>query len=1038
MKIKDLIYKNIIFFSRYFKQVALGILISVAVITGSLVIGDSVRTSLIKNVNERLGDTETVIFANQSYLSESFCNNPLFESSAKGVLLTKGFISYNGILTPVMVWGVNDINIDAGDALINNPLFKELGIKTGEALVLRLPAQGLVPSGSMFVTENYTSSLRLNFRDILSPENGGNISLKNEQILPFNIFVNRSALAREMKVEGKINLILSNKKIESNEIEKAWNYQTSGLSILPKKGFYEIVSDRIFIQEGVIENIVKKHPNINRVYSYLANSITNKSNSIPYSFVTALDYYKNRAIAKDEVILSDYSANRLKAKVGDLVYISYYTSKNFKTLQSDSILLRVKSIVPLSELKADTTLSANFPGLSDVESCTEWDSDLPINMDLIYPEDEKYWELYRSTPKAILPYEAIANKWGNAFGYATSIRITENSPDLSGLTSNMFDVQVFHPKEAGIYAAKNGVDFAGLFMALGFFIIISSILLMIIPVSEMIYQRKDELNLLKSLGYTRKRIRTILWYESAPVVIVAAIIGVTVGLMYTTAIMWLLGNFWKGATHTEGFSVYPNSITILIGFIIGVLLSLFILFRVITRQLKEKKNKIISVQTRFKFKKWLVVIFASLTLVITLYNLFVLSSVVLFSIVGITLMITFALFGDYYISVKGKAAQNIFSEEKAIWRTLYAHKKQTLLSYFALAFGVFIVFSVGLNRQGFSDSEELVNATGGYSLWCESSIPVYHNINTQAGKEKLNLLDLPEHSNILQCLRFSADKANCLNLNKVSTPSVLGIDFQQLFEGPLQVQKNIYSNDGDDLLKQLKSVTDSIIPALVDATVLQWSLEKSLGDTIYYKASNGQQIGIQLAGTLPNTIFQGYILIDQHLFSQVWPNIKGSEIFLAKINNEEVPAVKTLISQAMHEYGMSVTTTNERMKQFNTVTDTYLTIFITLGGIGLLLGIMAFVIVIRKNLSTRKKEIELYSRLGFNHNKTIHILYRENIVVPIYAIITGLISAYLSVGTNYSNANIVVWLTAFVLTLIFIGLTLIYIKRIVKRKILDH
>ena len=140
---------------------------------------------------------------------------------------------------------------------------------------------------------------------------------------------------------------------------------------------------------------------------------------------------------------------------------------------------------------------------------------------------------------------------------------------------------------------------------------------------------------------------------------------------------------------------------------------------------------------------------------------------------------------------------------------------------------------------------------------------------------------------------------------------------------------------------------------------------KSLGDTIYYTGSNGLEYSILLAGTLPNTIFQGYILVDQSLFSNVWETTNGSELFLINTEHEHLQEVKTLVSQAMHEYGVRVTTTNDRLKQFNTVTDTYLTIFLTLGGIGLLLGIFGFIIVIRKNLSIRQQEIKLYSTLGF-------------------------------------------------------------------------
>ncbi len=98
-------------------------------------------------------------------------------------------------------------------------------------------------------------------------------------------------------------------------------------------------------------------------------------------------------------------------------------------------------------------------------------------------------------------------------------------------------------------------------------------------------------------------------------------------------------------------------------------------------------------------------------------------------------------------------------------------------------------------------------------------------------------------------------------------------------------------------------------------------------------------------------------------------------------------------------------TTNDRLRQFNTVTDTYLTIFMTLGGLGLLLGILSFIIVIRKNLAMRRDEIRLYRVLGFTDGQIGRIFYKENILVPLYAILTGVIGALISVSANFSNAG---------------------------------
>ena len=1033
MNQRNLLHKNISYFIRYHRLIALAVLITIAVIAGSLVVGDSVRTTLVNRVNERLGDTETIVFSRNSFMSERLLNTALFRESGRGILLVNGFISYKGKLLPVFVWGVSDMGISRGMAKINTPLAKEITPEAQADIILRLPATGLVPSGSLFVTDNYTTSMRLSFDGIVNAAHGGNISMKNEQVLPLNIFVNRHELAEGMEAEGKINLLLANKHISALDFSHVWDCKSSGLSVNQKDGFTEIVSDRVFIQEDVVSYVTKHNNEPNRLFSYLANAIELNSRSIPYSFVTAIDSYKGERLLSDETILSDYSAERLKAKVGDEVEISYYTSQELKTLLEKSRKLKVKKIVPLSELQADTSLSADFPGLSDVERCTDWDSDLPINMDLITGEDERYWESHRSTPKAIIAYEAISEDWGNAYGNATSIRIADTNPDLAGLTPSMFGVQLVHPREAGIYAAKNGVDFSSLFLALGFFIVISAMLLMQIPLSEMLFTRRNEISLLKALGFPRKRIRQMLWAESAPVVLVSSVAGVVAGLLYTSVILWLLGTVWKGATHTDGFSVYPNIITLILGLLVGTGLSLLLLRRLIANSLKERKTDIREKRLPLRGRRIVAVFSSVLSVAIIGANFIYLQSVILFILVGLLLIGTAALWGDYLICSKGAVSVNEFPSDKLIWRTLYANKRQAVLSFLTLSIGVFIVFSVGLNRRGFADSSQVKTGTGGYSLWVESTVPIYHNMMTKEGRGKLSLDGLPAETGILQCLRYSADDASCLNLNKVSTPTVLGVDINALIDSDFQITKSL--NEGS--LEQFSMQTDSVIPALVDATVLTWGLMMNLGDTLRYEDGNGRTISIRLTGTLSNSIFQGNILIDCNLFKEIWPEITGSEVFLLKVKEAEKESVKNLVSQALHEYGVTATTTNDRLKQFNTVTDTYLTIFLTLGGLGLLLGVMSFIIVVGKSLAMRRNEIELYGTLGFPKDKIIKILYQENILVPLYAIITGVAGSLASIGLSFMNTGIGIWLIALFFMLFFVVCVIVFVRKSVYTEVMN-
>jgi len=378
-----------------------------------------------------------------------------------------------------------------------------------------------------------------------------------------------------------------------------------------------------------------------------------------------------------------------------------------------------------------------------------------------------------------------------------------------------------------------------------------------------------------------------------------------------------------------------------------------------------------------------------------------------------------------------------------------------MLSFLTLASGVFIVFTVGLNRQGFADSSQIRTATGGFSLWCETAVPVYHNIQTEEGRAKLGLTDLsnvetrrapslqraPSLPHAASLLKFSADDASCLNLNKVATPNVLGIDMDELFNSDFKITKTIFDSGRDGarpvstarpVFTKFKTSENSAYPALVDETVLMWSLGKNLGDTLVYLGEKGEHISIVLAGTIQNSIFQGSILIDKSLFSEIWSEISGSEIMLIRVPDDKISETKMLITQALNNYGVRVMTTGERMKLFYSVTDTYLTIFLTLGGLGLLLGVFCFVIVVRKNLLARSKEITLYRSLGFNEERITGLLYKENILVPLFAIITGTLGSFLGGIMGFGNVSIWIWALTVVFLVVLIVSVVVFVKVAVK------
>ena len=420
--------------------------------------------------------------------------------------------------------------------------------------------------------------MRVSIKGVKSVKDGGNILLKNEQTRPLNVFVNRKQLGTAMQLEGKINIILSDDFITERQIESVCEPEFMGFHFTDSTLTY----DGVFIPDEIVHAC-----NPYTTYlAYLVNEIICKTDTVPYSFVTAVSRWKGAPLSGREIILSDYAANRLHVGVGDSVRMAYFIARDMKNLETKEQIFRVRAVEPLSAFIGDSLLTADFPGLTNVERCSDWDSDLPIKMDHIHKRDEDFWYKYRQTPKAIVAYDAVRADWSNSFGTATALRI-ENTP--TPITHHLSPT-VIHPREQGMFLANSGTDFSSLFMALGFFIILSAIFLMQNPLMEMYAQRKDELQLYAQLGFTHRTIQRIMYRETFSVILFASPFGVLAGLLYSALILWLLGNVWSGATHTEGFVLHVNALTLILGWLIGVLVCAFSLW-MIKGKIQRSKDK---------------------------------------------------------------------------------------------------------------------------------------------------------------------------------------------------------------------------------------------------------------------------------------------------------------------------------------------------------------------------------------------------------------------------------------------------------------
>ena len=973
------------YYQRFYRLVAFAVILMTAVLTGSLLLGDSVRDTLVRRVSERLGKTETIITSGTGFLSDRLMQHPLMAHS-QGYLMMDGFVSIGDKLLPVYVWGVDNDSLMSGEVMINEPLEANLG--DVEDFVLHLPSNNLVPSGSLFVTKNYATKMRVHVSGVKSVEEGGNILLKNEQTLPFNVFVGRQYLAETMGLEGKMNLVLSDDLVDEEQLAKCWTPEMSGIHLTDSSLTY----DGVFISSPLVDKC--RTANSTVYFSYFVNDLIHGTDTVPYSFVTAVNEWHGEPLEGRNIILSDYASERLGVHEGDSVRMSYFITKQLKSLETREQTFMVKRVVPLSDFMHDSLLLADFPGLTHVEKCTDWDSDVPIKMEHVHKVDEDYWYAYRQTPKAVVAYDAVGSDWSNAFGSATALRFVER-PEVS-LTPSDAGVLLFHPREQGLAGAKGGVDFSSLFLSLGFFIILASIMLMKSPLTEMFTLRLGEIQLYRQLGFTEWNIGRRLFEESFCIMLLASPLGVAAGLAYSSITLWLLGNVWSGATHTEGFALHVQPMTLLIGWVTGMIICAFALFMVVRNMLRQGQGVTKEKSAEGKLDKYLFVGLFVFTSALITVNFLFLHELALFIICGLLWILTWGFFLRVYVSRQVREAESDgkMSRRRLTWLSIRASIKQHLQAYWALSLGVFTVFAVGLNRPDFGRA---IQATGGYNLYVDSRVPIQYDLNNRAVRNKLSLDALPDSTQFLGFMRHTQDEASCINLNQVTTPTVLGVNLEDMESFGLIVEEGKH----DHTIAQL----------YIDEESLLWSLMKSVGDTLYYQNDKGERVPVLIAGSYPTGIFHGNAIMSSDDFRRLWPKEVGVEVLLVKSPRADEAA--EILSTAMSEYGLNIQSVEERIRMFFEVTETYLIIFMTLGGLGLLLGIFSLMIIVRKNLAAQAHTIRQYRAMGFDDSLVAKMLLHENLLVPLYAVCVGATGSVISISANVAGAGITTLLMAF-------------------------
>ena len=1052
-------------------MVVLGIAVSSMVLTGTLIVGDSIKSSLERSAVLRLGDTEYLFSGIDRYFRASLANDlresldvttaPLLQlsgtASAQG-----GEYKLNGVQVvgmnegfTALVPGLNNVPPPSENgAYISENLANRMQLNAGDAFVLRVEKASMIPRNAPFVSdENSYISLRLTVEKILGDE--GRFNMKTSQTAPYNVFVPLAYLNEKMGMTDKANRLLfsgngnTDADLINEAIRKHWRHQDMALEVhaVNDAADWEVRSGRVFMDSAVVESITKAHPDAKEVLTYMVNTFKVGDRETPYSFISAGPFGKEKGLAGTDMVINEWMAEDLSATVGDSMEIAYFVIGPLRKLKEEREWFTISDIVPMEGIYAEKDLMPDLPGLSDADNCRDWETGVPVKLDKVRDKDEDYWKEYKGTPKAFIGYEKGKVLWQNRFGTSTAIRLPAQNrtkevieQSLSEIiTPGMLGFSLRPVKQEGLTAAKSGVDFSQLFMGLSFFLLVAALILMALLFGLHLERRKAEMGTLKALGWSAGLIRRLFLIEGLLIAVPGALVGAGLAVLYNKLVFKALNTVWYDIVLTSVLQEDVRPGTLLMGTGIALALSFIVIGYNIFKKLKTDATALQRNIRPVAFKKRKMLLYGSwasglIVLAIIIYST-LLSRILdagLFFLAGGMLLLSGLLFIAYRLEGHTMGTPGQFSIGALIHRNLFRNYGRSMRIIVLFSLGTFVVISTGLNKKDLHSAAHLpTSGTGGYGFYMETTLPVLHDLNDPGYRANLGIA-LPLE--FVQLRKSEGDDASCLNLNRVTAPRILGLPTAPL-KGRFSFVQSTQELDADDPWTSLKTpLAGDVIPAIADQTVIQWGLGMAVGDTLVYLDEAGQEMKLKLIGGLANSIFQGNILIDEALFLKHFPSSSGTHVFLVDAATTDREAATEVLARAFRNEGTEITPAADRLAAFNQVENTYLSIFMLLGGLAMIIGTIGLGIVLVRNILDRVQEVGILQAIGFKKRDVMRLIIREHLVLLLLGTLSGTLAAFMAILPSLLSEFVTAsWHTAVVIIALVLANGYVWVALITRR-----
>lgn len=937
-------------------------------------------------------------------------------------------------------------------ATLGAPLAAHLGAKPGDSLLLRIGGEEDIPGESLFGRREDTSrTIRLTCGGMTGPDQLGEFALRPGQGSVFSIFVALGRLQRELAQPGRVNTVLVASPTQEDESARLRRVLRERIALsdlgvrfrpLAVGLGVSVESTRILLDDTIAraaaDAAVEAGRPVSGVFAYVANAIRARGREVPYSVIAAADLGQGAlgdvrvvagsgmppapAEANDSIWLNEWAWRDLGVQIGEPLDVEYYRWEESAGLVTRTARFNLAGVVSIGG-DVDATLAPEVPGITEARNLRDWDPPFPMDLRKIRPQDEVYWERYRGTPKAFVTLARGQELWQSRFGRLTAVRVAQTEAVFAGTLASRIDPEtagftVAAVRRNGLDASRGSVDLGEYFLYFSAFLIGAAVLLSASFFRLGIEQRVREIGTLRAVGFSAGALRGIFLAEGAILLLVGSLLGAAGALAYGGALVAGLRTWWIGAVGTERVYLHVSWQALATGIGAGVAASLIAIVWTLrglarssprallsgvleSRATRASRARVLAVVPPAALVAAMLVVGASAArLIPNVEGFFGAGTLLLISSLS---LIALLLRKPNPRPIAGHG-----------WRALArltlrgaAHRPaRSLLPVALIASAAFIIVSVEtFRKESRDDHQDRRSGTGGYTLVARSALPVLSDPATAAGREALGMrvAAAPAFADarFVSFRERPGDDASCLNLYAPREPVVLGAPPAFVAEGRFSFAAALAETPDERRNPWLllnRALADGVVPAIGDATTVEYSLNLSVGEEAVVRTGAGAPVRLQVVATLRDSILQGALIVSEASFLRLFPSQEGYRFFLVDVPAASAPLAVGLLTEHLADEGMRVESASERLAAFHRVENTYLSTFQSLGALGLVLGTFGLIAVLLRNVLERRGELALLRAMGYRERTLAAMVVAEHVLLMAGGLVCGTVSALVAIA----------------------------------------